>query len=161
MQIEAQRDDLLSQQSHWQDLRRTADHVEMLTKLFHNNEQKDTQELQRYRDRTNVLEGELSTLQKLHSDQEFKLDNMQRASITFKQSIANAQQRAAEWEKKAKEHEHELETCRFKLQQNEEVQVATVAELESYKRQVEEHDGIERGSKARRFIGLFYAVSHL
>ncbi|KAF9513056.1 hypothetical protein BS47DRAFT_1393681 [Hydnum rufescens UP504] len=124
MQIEAQRDDLLSQQSHWQDLRRTADHVEMLTK------------------------GELSTLQKLHSDQEFKLGNMQRASITFKQSIANAQQRAAEWEKKAKEHEHELETCRFKLQQNEEVQVATVAELESYKRQVEEHDGIERASKA-------------
>lgn len=149
MQIEAQRDDLLSQQSHWQDLRRTADQVETLTKLLHNNERKEAQELQRYRDRSNVLEGELSALQKLHSDQEVKLGNMQRASITSKQTVANAQQRAAEWEKKAKEREHELETVRLKLQQSEEVQVTTVAELESYKRQVEEHDNSERANKVR------------
>ncbi|KAF8330435.1 uncharacterized protein EI90DRAFT_3124518 [Cantharellus anzutake] len=131
---------LVAQQSHWNDLKRTVEHVESLKNLLENRARLDAQEAQRFRDRTNSLEGELSALQKLHSEQEIKLGNMQRAAMGHKQSVANAQQRASEFEKKLKGCEQELQNCAFKLDQSEASRKETTDELEALKVQLQEYE---------------------
>ena len=142
---------LVAQQSHWSDLKRTAEHVECLRELLENQAKQEAQEAQRLRDRTNVLEGELSALQKLHSDQENKLGNMQRAAMSHKQSVANAQQRASEFEKRLKEREQELQNHTYKLEQSEASRKETTEELETLKTQLQEYEGNLRAGQVGTF----------
>ncbi len=124
---------LLAQQSHWNDLKRTAEHVEYLMKLLDNQAKQDVQEAQRLRDRTNVLEGELSALQKLHSDQ------MQRAAMSH--------------EKKLKEREQELQNYTYKLEQSETSRKETTEELETLKAQLQEYEANLRVGQVSTFQG--------
>ncbi|KAH9991071.1 hypothetical protein BJV77DRAFT_1009835 [Russula vinacea] len=138
---EVAHDALLTQQTHWEDLRRTTEQLEHLSALL--------KELRRARDRSKVLEGEHAALQRRFKEQEIRATSSERATSTVRASLAQAQQRAAEWEDRANEHECALAEAEGAREAAED----RVAQLEEehvlMKVQLEEIDAEERLAKDR------------
>ena len=63
-QLETQRNNLMAQQKHWDDLRRTADRVESLFQQIERDDSEEVAELKRARDESKILEGEHAYLKK-------------------------------------------------------------------------------------------------
>ncbi len=125
--VQIDRDQLAAQQSHWDDFCRTAKNIEALTKLIGQAESEEVKELKREKERAKALEIELAALQQRYKEQDAKITNIERSSATARQGLAQAQQRATEWEKKARGFEGTLESTTTQLEQLE----ATKSQLES------------------------------
>ena len=117
--VQSERDRLQVDSTHWEDFRHTAGEIHLLLKAVSKYESDGAAELQRARDRIKTVETENSALQKRLKDQENKVTNMERASTTSRQGLAQAQQRASEWEKKAKDLENEMEILTAKYEHSE------------------------------------------
>ncbi|QRV76805.1 hypothetical protein RhiJN_04820 [Ceratobasidium sp. AG-Ba] len=126
-QLEGQRNNLMAQQKHWDDLRRTADRVESLVQQMEREDSEEVAELKRARDESKILAGEHTYLKKRFEEQERRIADFTRGQQTAKQTIAQAQQQVADWERRATIAETELETQR-----------ARVDELEETRSQVQE-----------------------
>jgi chromosome segregation ATPase len=111
-QLEGQRNTLAAQQKHWDDLRRTADRVESLCQQMEKGDSEEIAELKRARDESRILLGEHTFLKKRCEEQERRIADFTRGQQTAKQTIAQAQQQAADWERRAKEADAELDTYR-------------------------------------------------
>ncbi|KAF8060923.1 hypothetical protein FPV67DRAFT_1673756 [Lyophyllum atratum] len=145
--LQQQHDYLASQQSHWDELHRASEKIEMLTTLIGQVDNEEVKDLRRYRDRTKVLEGEHAALQKRFKEQETKMGNNERATVTARQSLAQAQQRSSEWERRAKEFEGQLEMTQTKLDQAEQTQAQLDADYSLVKLQLEEREANDRLSQ--------------
>lgn len=149
--LRTERDTLLSQQTHWEDLRRTTEQLELLSALVTQAQtnEPELKELRRVRDRSKVLEGEYAALQRRYKEQETRSTSSDRAASSARISLAQAQQRAAEWEERANEHESALSQVQA-AREDAEDQVAQLAEDHALlKMQLEEKDAEERLAKVR------------
>lgn len=142
--LKADRDNLASQQSYWEDLRRASEQIEALATRVSRIDSDEVAELKQVRDRSKVLEGEHAALQKRFREQESKLANIERASQTTRQNFAQAQQRASEWEKRAREAEGEAERLSTVVEQGEQTRTQLEADVQMVKVQMEEKDAQER-----------------
>lgn len=142
--LKADRDNLASQQSYWEDLRRASEQIEALATRVSRIDSDEVAELKQVRDRSKVLEGEHAALQKRFREQESKLANIERASQTTRQNFAQAQQRASEWEKRAREAEGEAERLSTVVEQGEQTRTQLEADVQMVKMQMEEKDAQER-----------------
>lgn len=142
--LRKQNEDLVAQQSHWEDLRRTSEQIQGLAALIGRADDDEIQELRRTRDRFLSLEAEHSSLQRRFKDQETKATNSERTAAAARQNLTQAQQRAAEWEKRAKEYQQELESTRTRLNDIEQAQSQLDADYSVLKLQIEERDAEER-----------------
>jgi chromosome segregation ATPase len=110
-------------------------------------------------DRAKVLEGEHVSLQKRFKDQETKIANLERTSQATRQSIAQVQQRASEWEKRTKELDAELNTMRARLDEADEAKLQADSDLSFVRMQLEEKEKAEKIAKvshARIHVTLCY-----
>lgn len=139
-----QYEDAVSQQSNWDELRRTNESLQTLVSMVSQNDNEEVKDLRRTRDRYRNLEAEHTSLQRRLKDQETKVSNSERTAQTARQSLNQAQQRAMEWEKRAKDYEHELESTRTRLDQAEQSQAQLDADYSLVKLQLEERDAEER-----------------
>ncbi len=137
-------EELSSEQSQWDELRRTSEQIQNLAAIIGQADQEETKELKRTRDKFKVLEGEHASLQRRLRDQENKLVNNERAAQTALQTLTQAQQRAVEWEKRARDYEHELESTRTRLEDAERAQSQLDADYSLVKLQLDERDAEER-----------------
>lgn len=142
--LKADRDNLASQQSYWEDLRRASEQIEALASRVSRIDSDEVAELKQVRDQSKVLEGEHAALQKRFREQESKLANIERASQTTRQNFAQAQQRASEWEKRAREAEGEAERLSTVVEQGEQTRTQLEADVQLVKMQMEEKDAQER-----------------
>lgn len=142
--LKADRDNLASQQSYWEDLRRASEQIEALASRVSRIDSDEVAELKQVRDQSKVLEGEHAALQKRFREQESKLANIERASQTTRQNFAQAQQRASEWEKRAREAEGEAERLSTVVEQGEQTRTQLEADVQMVKMQLEEKDAQER-----------------
>lgn len=142
--LKADRDNLASQQSYWEDLRRASEQIEALASRVSRIDSDEVAELKQVRDQSKVLEGEHVALQKRFREQESKLANIERASQTTRQNFAQAQQRASEWEKRAREAEGEAERLSTVVEQGEQTRTQLEADVQMVKMQLEEKDAQER-----------------
>ncbi|KAI5120547.1 hypothetical protein M0805_000275 [Coniferiporia weirii] len=147
--LQADRDHLAAQQSHWEEFSHTADQINTLTNLIGKVESEEVAELKRAKDRGKVLEGEYATLQKRFKEQEAKIANAERASLTARQNLAQAQSRSTEWERKAREFEGEVERLTTAVDQGEQTRAQLDADHSLAKLQLEERDAEERLFKDR------------
>ena len=128
---------LKAQQSQSEELRRTADKVDALTQLINASDNEETAEMRRIRDESKALEREHALYQKRCVDQEAKIATFQKTAATSKQSIAQAQQKSAEWERRALFSEDELENSRNQLQESLEAQRELENEMSAIKDEAE------------------------
>jgi chromosome segregation ATPase len=147
--LQKQYDRLASQQSHWDDLRQASQQIETIASLLGHADNEETKELKRIRDRSQVLEGEHTALQKRFKDQESKISNSERALLTVRQSLATANQRSSEWERRAKESEGKFELTHTQLDQLEQTHSQLQADHSEARMQLEEKEAEERLSKVR------------
>jgi len=147
--LQKEHDRLTSQQTHWDDLHRATEQIETLTTLIGQADNEEVKELRRVRDRFNKLESEHTALQKRIKDQESKVANSERAATIARQSLAQAQQRASEWERRAKEHEGELEMTRTKLDQADQTHAQLDADYSLVQLRLEEREADDRLAKDR------------
>ncbi|KAH7926206.1 hypothetical protein BV22DRAFT_1063463 [Leucogyrophana mollusca] len=147
--LQKEHEHLAAQQSHWDDLRRASEQIEMLTNLMSQADNEELKELRRARDQSKALESEHAALQKRFREQEHKVANSERAANAARQNLAQAQQRASEWERRAKEYEGDLEMTRTKLEQAEQSQVQLDADYSLARLQLEEKDAEDRLVKDR------------
>ncbi|KAK7468443.1 hypothetical protein VKT23_002956 [Stygiomarasmius scandens] len=145
--LQKQYDDISSQQAHWDNLRRASEQIEMLTNLIGQADNEELKELRRVRDRSKVLEGEHTALQKRFNQLESKAASNEKAATSAKQSLSQAQQRAAEWEKRAKEYEAQLERTKTELEQTEQMHTQMQTDYSSMQTQLEEHEANARLSQ--------------
>lgn len=110
-------------------------------------DREELQELRRIRDRSKVLEGENSALQRRVKDYETKVANQDKLAQTSRQSLVQARQRAEEWERRAKEAEGQLEVAQTKLDEVEQAHSQLDADYSLVKLQLEERDAEERLDK--------------
>jgi hypothetical protein len=110
-ELRKERDALISQQCHWDDLRRTKEQVERLTAIVSQVRMNELElkELRGVRDRCEVLECKYTTLLRRYKEQKKRMASRDRAAITARVSLAQAQQHAAEWVQRASENEATLE----------------------------------------------------
>lgn len=141
--LQQQHNVIMAQQSHWDELRRTSEKIDILASLIDSEELK---ELRRYRDRTKNLEHDL---QKRLGELETKIGNSERTAATVKQSLAQAQQRSSEWESRAKELEAQLEITHTKLDQTEQTRVQLNDEYSLLRLQFEEREANDRLTQVR------------
>ncbi|CAE6405162.1 unnamed protein product [Rhizoctonia solani] len=116
-QLETQRNNLMAQQKHWDDLRRTAERVESLCQQMESEDSEEIVELRRAVDESKILQGEHAYLKKRYEEQERRIADFTRGQQTAKQTVTQAQQQAAEWERRAKEADAELDTCRLRSEE--------------------------------------------
>ncbi|KAI0960912.1 hypothetical protein AcV7_000159 [Taiwanofungus camphoratus] len=145
-----QSEELISQQSHWDELRQASEQIQMLTKLVGQPDTEEIKELRRIRDRSKVLEGEHAVLQRRLKEYENKMANNEKVAQASRQSLSQAQQRAIEWERRAKDYESELRSTQTKLDQTEQAQAQLDADYSLVKLQLEERDAEERLDKDRQ-----------
>ncbi|KAF8519205.1 hypothetical protein JB92DRAFT_2828547 [Gautieria morchelliformis] len=148
-QLQKDRDSLAHQQSHWEELRRTSEQVEQLARLIGAADSAEMAELKRASDRSKILEGEHSSLQKRFKEQEAKIANIERASQTARQGMAQAQQRASDWEKRTRELEAEVDAVRARLDDADEVRLQLDSDLSLVRMQLEDKEAAERVAKER------------
>ncbi|KAG5638183.1 hypothetical protein H0H81_001385 [Sphagnurus paluster] len=142
--LQQQHNQLASQQSHWEELHRASEKIDFLTTLIGQVDSEELKDLRRYKDRTRSLESEHAALQKRFKEQETKMSNSERVAFTARQSLAQAQQRASEWERRAKEFEGELEMAHTKLDHAEQTQAQLEADYSLSKLQLEEGEANDR-----------------
>ncbi|KAH8120720.1 hypothetical protein DFH11DRAFT_1500736 [Phellopilus nigrolimitatus] len=147
--LQDDRDHLAAQQSNWKDFRRTAEQIDTLASFIGKVEADEVIELRRVRDRSKVLEGEHATLQRRCKELESKINNAERTSLTTRQNLAQAQQRSAEWERKAREFEGEVERLTTAVDQGDQTSAQLDADYSLAKLQLEERDAEERLHKDR------------
>ncbi len=138
---------LSTQESNWDELRRATEQIQSLAALIGQGETEEVKELRRVRDDYKVLEGEHSALQKRVKEQDNKVANNERIALAARQNLANAQERAVEWERRAKDYEHDLRATRTKLEEAEQVQSQLEADYSLLKLQLDERDAHERLAK--------------
>lgn len=119
----------------------------MLTTLIGQADNEELRELRRVRDRSKVLEGENSALQKRFKELETKSINSEKGAAAAKQSLSQAQKKAADWERRARESEAQLEYTKTKLEQIEQTQSQLDADYVIVKGQLEEREAEERAVK--------------
>ncbi|TCD62819.1 hypothetical protein EIP91_006385 [Steccherinum ochraceum] len=147
--LRRQYEDATSQQTHWDELKRTNESLQTLIATVSQNDNEEVKELRRTRDRFRTLEADYAALQRRLKDQDNKVANSERTAQTARQSLNQAQQRAMEWEKRAKDYEHELESTRTRLDQAEQSQAQLDADYSLVKLQLEERDAEERLARDR------------
>lgn len=135
---------LITQQSHWDEFRRVTEHIESLANLRSQADEDELRELRRARDQHRQLESEYSALQKRARDQELRSANSERTANAAKQSLIQAQQRASEWERRAREYESDLEMTRNKLDEVEQAHVQLDADYSLATLQLEEKEAEDR-----------------
>lgn len=140
---------LASQQSHWDDLRRNVEQIDILTNIVQMAGNEELKELRRFRDQHRHSESEHAVLQKRLREQEQKATNSDRVASAAKQSLVQAQQRAAEWERRAREYEGDLEATRNRLDEAEQTKDQLDADYSLAKLQLEERDAEDRLVKVR------------
>jgi chromosome segregation ATPase len=149
--LRTEHDALLAQQTQCEDLRRTTEQLEHLFALVSQAQTNEPElmELRRVRDRSKVLEGEYAALQRRCKEQEMRATSSDRAASSVRASLAQAQQRAAEWEERANENESALTEAHVAREAAED-QMAQLAEENALtKVQLEEKDAEERLAKVR------------
>jgi chromosome segregation ATPase len=104
----------------------------------------ELKELRRQRDRSKVLEGEHAAFQKRLKEQESRIVNSERAAVTARQNLAQAQQRSSEWERRAKDYEGQLEITRTNLDQAEQTHTQLDADYSLVTLQLEEREADSR-----------------
>ncbi|KAI9436935.1 hypothetical protein H4582DRAFT_366964 [Lactarius indigo] len=143
-------DALVSQQSHWEDLRRANEQLEKLSTLVSKAQiQTNEPELKELRRAMKVLESEHTALQRRYKEQETRAANSERAASTARASLAQAQQRADEWEQRANEYEVEIEDAHVGREQAEDRAAQLEAEHGLVRMQLDEKDASERLAKDR------------
>ena len=157
--LRKQNADLTAQQSSWEELRRTTEHMQSLAALFGQVNSEEIEELRRTRDRYRALESEHSSLQRRFRDQEVRLSNSERTTATARQSLSQAQQRAVEWEKRVQDREEELETARTRIGDLEQAHSQMDAEVSLLKMQAEERDAHERLAKVSILICVYLVAN--
>ncbi|KAH7884004.1 hypothetical protein F5I97DRAFT_2045934 [Phlebopus sp. FC_14] len=144
--LQEQHEQLITQQSRWDTLQ---EQLESLTALVSQAENTELNELRRARDKSRQLEADHAVLQKRLRDLELKATNTERAASAAKANLVQAQQRASEWERRAREHEGDLELMRTKLEQTEQVQVQLDADYSLARLQLDEKEAEDRLVKDR------------
>ncbi|KAF9651983.1 hypothetical protein BDM02DRAFT_3266639 [Thelephora ganbajun] len=147
--IREERDRLLSQQDHWEEMHRAAEQIQLLTSQVNEADNEELRHLKDYHDRTRPLEGEYNNLQRRFKDQETKLANLDRTMATVRQTLAQAQQRAVEWEKRAKEADIEISSIRGQLEETSSANTQLDSEVSLLKDQLQEKEADERLAKDR------------
>ena len=147
-----QNDELLAQSSHWDELRRATEQIESLASLVGQVDQDEVRELRRVRDRSKILEGEHTALQRRMKEYESKVANHEKVVQTSRQSLLQARQRAEEWERRAKEAESQLEVTQSKLDEVEQSHSPLHADRSLVTLQLDERDAEERLDKVRRIL---------
>ncbi|KAH9855781.1 hypothetical protein C2E23DRAFT_750718 [Lenzites betulinus] len=145
-----QNEELFSQQSRWDELRQVTEQIQSLANMTSQADREELQELRRIRDRSKVLEGENTALQRRVKDYETKVANQDKLAQTSRQSLVQARQRAEEWERRAKEAEGQLEVAQTKLDEVEQAHSQLDADYSLVKLQLEERDAEERLDKDRQ-----------
>ncbi|KAK0506525.1 hypothetical protein EDD18DRAFT_1123768 [Armillaria luteobubalina] len=140
--LRKQKEDLTTNSSQWDSLREASEQIQMVATSCLN-------ELRRIRDKSKLLEGEHSALQKRFKDQEGRISNSEKAAFTARQSLSQAQQRAIEWETRAKEYEGKLEHTQTMLDQAEQTHSQLDTDYSVVKMQLEEHEADARLAKDR------------
>ena len=156
--LRTEHDTLLLQQTHWEDLRRTTEHLEHLSALVTQvqTNEPELKELRRVRDRSKVLEGEHAALQRRYKEQETRSTSSDRAASSARASLAQAQQRATEWEKRANEHESALSEAQAARENAEDRMIRLAEDYALVKMQLEEKDAEERLAKVRSSLLFFW-----
>ncbi|KAF4572487.1 hypothetical protein EYR36_006993 [Pleurotus pulmonarius] len=147
--VQQQNDYLTSQQDHWDALKATSAQLDVLTKLVSQGDQEELKELRQVRERSKILESEHTSLLKRFRDQENKATNTEKANNQLRQSLAQNQQRALEWERRAKEYEGQLELTRTQLEQSEQTHSQLEADYSLAKLQLDEREADDRLAKDR------------
>lgn len=147
--LREERDRLIAQQGHWEEMHRAAEQIQLLTSQVSEADNEELRDLREYHDRTRPLEGEYNNLQRRFKDQEAKLANLDRTMGTVRQTLAQAQQRAVEWEKRAKETDAEIDTVRGQLEEASEDREQLGSEVSLLKVQLQEKEADERLSQDR------------
>ncbi|KAG7090699.1 hypothetical protein E1B28_009793 [Marasmius oreades] len=147
--LQQQYDHLASQQSNWDTLRQTSEHIQHLATLVAQGGNDEVKELRRIVDKHRFLEGEHSALRSRYKELESKAGNSDKAAAAAKQSLSQAQQRSSEWEKQSKENAAKLEITQTKLEQTEQTLSQIEADHSLLKMQVEEQEADARLVKDR------------
>ncbi|RPD68760.1 hypothetical protein L226DRAFT_540402 [Lentinus tigrinus ALCF2SS1-7] len=143
-------DELASQESNWDELRRAAEQIQTLTTLVGQVDAEELKELRRIRDRSKVLEGEHTALQRRVKEYENKAANHEKIVQTSRQSLLQARQRAEEWEKRAKEEEKRADKAQTRVDELEQLHSQLDADYALMKLHLEERDSEERVDKDRQ-----------
>ncbi|KAH9992519.1 hypothetical protein BJV74DRAFT_962454 [Russula compacta] len=149
--LQTEHNALLAQQTNWEDLRRTTEQLEHLSALITQAQttEPELKELRRVRDRSKVIEGEYSALQRRYKEQETRAMSSERSASQARTSLVQAQMRATEWEERAKEHETAFAETRAALESAEDRSAHLAEEHALAKVQLEEKDAEERLAKDR------------
>ncbi|EIW86254.1 hypothetical protein CONPUDRAFT_114402 [Coniophora puteana RWD-64-598 SS2] len=147
--LQNERESLLAQQSHWEELHRAAEQIQMLTTLIGQADTEELNDLRRARDSSKALETEHAALQRKFRDLEHKFANNEKVVNAARQNMTQAQQRSSEWERRAKEYEGDLERTRTELDQMEQTYTQLDADHSLAKLQLEEKDADDRLAKDR------------
>lgn len=147
--LQQEHEQLLAQQNHWEDLRRSVEQIEALANVMRQADNEELKDLRSIRDRNRQLESEHAALQKRLREQEQKATNNERVANAAKQSLVQAQQRAVEWERRAKEYEGDLELTQNRLDQAEQTKDQLDADYSLAKLQLEEKEAEDRLVKDR------------
>lgn len=137
-------DELISQQSNWDDFRRVSEQLQSLASLVGQADNEEVKELRNIRDKHRLLESDHAALQRRLRDQDNKIANSERAALAARQSLSQAKDRAAEWEKRARDYEYDLKSTRSRLEEVEQAHSQLDTEFSLIKLQLEERDAEER-----------------
>lgn len=125
-------------------MHRAAEQIQLLTSQVNEADNEELRQLRDYHDRTRPLEGDYTNLQRRFKDQEAKLVNLDRTMATVRQTLAQAQQRAVEWEKRAKEADSEISSIKNQLEEASGANTQLDSEVSLLKTQLEEKEADER-----------------
>ncbi len=149
MEQKARNDELAAQQNSFDELRQATEQIQMLANLIGHVDTEEVKELRLIRDRSKMLEGEHTALQRRIKELETKVANHEKVTQSSRQSLMQARQRAEEWERRAKEAEGQLEVTQTKLDEVEQSHSQLDADYSLVKLQLEERDAEERLDKVR------------
>ena len=147
-------DEVQSHDEQWDTLRRACAQMTELSSMMGQTDTRELQELREVRDRAKVLEGEHAALKRRFKEQDGKMANAEKIAFTARQSLTQAQQRAAEWERRANEYESDLNAMRDQIEKESEGHSQLEQEHAVLKMQVEERDAEERLAKVRYTMSL-------
>jgi chromosome segregation ATPase len=125
-------------------MHRAAGQIQLLTSQVNEADNEELRQLRDYHDRTRPLEGEFNNLQRRFKDQETKLMNLDRTMATVRQTLSQAQQRAVEWEKRAKEADTDISSIRSQLEEEGGAKAQLDSEISLLKVQLQEKEADER-----------------
>ena len=125
-------------------MHRAAEQIQLLTSQVNEADNEELRQLRDYHDRTRPLEGEYNNLQRRLKDQETKLANHDRTMTTVRQTLTQSQQRAVEWEKRAKETDTEIGSIKSQLEEADDTNTRLESEVFLLKAQLQEKEADER-----------------